>query len=189
MSTTKPWVCPCCKVEIRAPFCAQCGERPIPKIELTLRFVFGKLLHALTDVDGRVVRSYWRLLRHPGTLTVAYMDGIRKLYASPFQLFLLANVLFFAIQSLTNINIFGASLDSHLHQQDWSPLAQTLLDRRLESTHNNLALYAPIFDQAVILNAKSLIILMVVPFAMLLPLVFLRSRLPFMGHVVFALHL
>ena len=38
-------------------------------------------------------------------------------------------------------------------------------------------------------NAKSLIILMAVPFALLLPLVFFRSRLPFAAHVVFSIHL
>src|SRR4029077_18437819 len=49
-------------------------------------------------------------------------------------------------------------------------------------------LYAPIFDRAVVLYAKSLIILMVLPFAVLLPVVFHRSRQPVGVHVVFALH-
>jgi len=53
----------------------------------------------------------------------------------------------------------------------------------------SLELYAPVFNQAVALNAKSLIILMVLPFALLLPLVFFRNRQPFMAHVVFSLHL
>ena len=34
----------------------------------------------------------------------------------------------------------------------------------------NLEQYAPIFDRAVVLHAKSLILLMTVPFALLLPL-------------------
>jgi hypothetical protein len=49
--------------------------------------------------------------------------------------------------------------------------------------------YEPTFDRAVVLNAKSLIVLMTVPFALLLPLVCLRERRPFMTHVIFSLHL
>ena len=187
--TTKAWVCPTCKTDVLTPFCAQCGERPILPPDLTLRGVSARILHALTSVDGRLMRTFWRQLRHPGTLTVAYMEGVRKPYASPFQLFVVANVLFFAIQSLTSTNIFGSSLESHLHHQDWSALAQSLLERRLETTHKSLDLYAPAFDRAVVLNAKSLVILIVMPFAGVLALMFLGSRKPFMGHLALSLHL
>lgn len=187
--TTTAWTCPSCKTSVSTPFCAQCGERPILPQDFTLRGVFDRLLHALTSIDGRVLRTFWRLLRHPGTLTVAYMQGVRKPYASPFQLFLLANVLFFAVQSFTRINIFGSSLESHLLHQDWSPLASSLLQRHLEKTHNTLALYEPIFNRAVVLNAKSLVILMALPFTIVLGLLEFRSRRPLMNHLAFSLHL
>lgn len=67
-------------------------------------------------------------------------------------------------------------------------MAQSLLAARLEVTHAGLEQYEAVFDRAVVLNAKSLILLMTVPFALLLPLVFLRERRPFMAHVVFSLH-
>ena len=38
-------------------------------------------------------------------------------------------------------------------------------------------------------NAKSLILLMTLPFVLLLPTIFLRERRPFMTHVAFSLHL
>jgi hypothetical protein len=53
----------------------------------------------------------------------------------------------------------------------------------------NLERYAPIFDRAVVLNAKSLILLMTMPFALLLPLAFFRERRPFVTHLAFSLHL
>lgn len=61
--------------------------------------------------------------------------GVRKQYVAPFQLFLLANVIFFALQSLAGENIFSSSLESPLHHQDWSELAQSMVARRLEATH------------------------------------------------------
>jgi Protein of unknown function (DUF3667) len=182
-------MCPNCRLQVGTPFCAQCGERPILARDLTLRGVFARLLHAATHIDGRLLRTFWQLLRQPGTLTVAYMAGARKPHTPPFQLFLIANVLFFAIQSLTNTNVFGASLESHLHMQDWREIAQTLLDNRLRTTHRSLELYAPVFDRAVIVNAKALVILMVLPFAVLLPVVFLGRRKPFMAHLIFSVHL
>src|SRR5262249_46816570 len=150
------WTCPTCMKRVVTPFCPQCGENPLRPRDLTLRGLLDKVFHALTSIDGRLIRTLWCLLRHPGLLTVAYMDGRRKPYIAPFQLFLLANVLFFAIQSLSSTNIFGASLESHLHHQDWSSLAQALVAERLERTHTSRELYAPVFDRAVVLNAKSL---------------------------------
>jgi hypothetical protein len=184
-----PWTCPTCKVTVPTPFCAECGEEPVTPADMTLRGLAAKGLHALTSIDARAARSAGVLLRRPGELTLAWANGIRKPYVAPFQLFLIANVFFFAVQWATNENVFSSSLESHLHQQDWSELAQSSLFRRLTTTGMTVAQYEPIFDRAVVLNAKSLILLMAFPFALLLPLAFLRERRPFMTHVVFALHL
>jgi hypothetical protein len=183
------WTCPACKVAVTTPYCGLCGEEPLQARDLTIRGLAEKIVHALTDVDARVARSAWKLLRNPGELTRAWASGIRKPYVAPFQLFLLANVLFFAIQWATGENVFSSTLDSHLHHQDWSQLAQSALTDRLAETQQTRAQYQPTFDRAVVLNAKSLIVLMTVPFTLLLPLVFLRERRPFMTHVTFSLHL
>ncbi len=183
------WNCPTCKVAVTTRFCARCGEEPLPPRDLTLRGLIGKVVHAITSVDARAARSAWKLLRHPGALTVAWVSGIRKPYVAPFQLFLIANVFFFAIQWATNENVFSSSLDSHLHHQDWSEFAQSVVAQRLAGTNMNVEQYEVIFDRAVVLNAKSLILFMTLPFALILPLCFLRERRPFMTHVAFSLHL
>jgi hypothetical protein len=184
-----PWRCPACQVEVTTRFCARCGEEPVSPRDLTLRGIAGRLVHAFTSIDARTARSAWKLVRHPGELTRVWVAGIRKPYVSPFQLFLVANAVFFAIQWATGENVFSSSLESHLHHQDWSEVARSALSRHLAETRMPIEQYAPIFDRAVVLNAKSLIVLMTVPFGLLLPLVFLRARRPFMTHVVFSLHL
>jgi hypothetical protein len=189
MAETAHWTCPTCQITVNTPFCAKCGEEPLAPRDLTLRGLGEKVLHALTSIDARTARTAWRLLRQPGDLTVAWTKGVRKPYVAPFQLFLIANVIFFALQWLISENVFSSSLDSHLHHQDWSDLAQALLARRLEATHSDLQQYAPVFDRVVVVNAKSLILLMTLPFVLLLPTIFLRERRPFMTHVAFSLHL
>jgi hypothetical protein len=173
---------------VRTAYCPGCGEQPPRARDLTLRGLVEQMLQAVSSIDGRLIRSFRRLVTRPGALTVAYVQGQRKPYIAPFQLFLITNVLFFATQSLTNTSIFSSTLDSHLHHQDWSAAAQMLVARHLATRHTTLDLYAPIFNQAVVLNAKSLIILMVLPLAVVLPMLFYQNQQPFVAHIVFALH-
>ena len=189
MTGTPSWICPTCNSTVSTRYCSNCGESPPNARDLTLRGLVDQIFHALSSIDGRLLRSIRCLLTRPGELTVAYVRGQRMPYVGPIQLFLIANVLFFAVQSLTSANIFSSSLDSHLHHQDWSALAQELVARRLEMLGTTLDAYAPTFDHAVVLNAKSLIVLMVLPFALVLPVVFRAARQPFVAHAVFSLHL
>jgi Protein of unknown function (DUF3667) len=183
------WTCPSCEVKVTTPYCATCGEEPRAPRDLTLRGLAEKLLHASTSIDRRAIHTTRRLVCQPGELALTWSRGVRKPYVAPFKLFLIVNVIFFALQWLTGEAVLSSSLDSHLHHQDWSALAQSLVSRKLQITHTTLEQYAPLFDRAAVTNAKSLIVLMTLPFALLLPLVFWRQRCPVMGHVVFSLHL
>ena len=187
--TPPAWTCPNCGIALTTPFCPGCGERPIGAIDLSLKGIAAQLMKTIAGVDGRLLRSLRALLFHPGSLTLAYDEGRRKPFIGPFQLFLLANVVFFIVQSLTHTRVFSSSLDSHLHHQDWSALAQELVGHHLAAASTTLDRFAPLFDRAVVLHAKSLVIAMAVPFALLLPIVFLGRRRPFSIHVVFSLHL
>jgi Protein of unknown function (DUF3667) len=188
LSATR-WTCPTCEKPILTSYCPAGGERPLNEDDLKLRVLFKQFFHALSNVDSRLIRSFRNLLRRPGLLTVAYLRGQRMPYTGPIQLFLIANILFFAMQSFTNTNIVSSQLDSHLYNQDWSVLAQRLVTHHLESKHMTLESYSPVFNQAVITNAKSLIIMMVMPFTLLLPILFFRAQRPFVAHIVFSLHL
>lgn len=189
MAAPGSWTCPTCNRRLSTRYCAECGESPLNARDLTLRGLFAQFFHAFSSIDGRLIRSFHCLLHHPGALTLAYVRGQRIGYIGPFQLFVIANVLFFVVQSLTNTNIFSSTLDSHLHHQDWSALAQSLVADRVQALGITLDHYAPVFNQAVVLNAKWLIILVVLVFALLLPLMFYHNHAPFVTHVVFALHL
>jgi hypothetical protein len=189
MAAPAAWTCPGCHQRTLTSYCAQCGEEPASPRDLTLRGLAEKVLHAVTSIDARAARTAQCLLRQPGELTLSWVQGRRKPFVAPFQLFLIANVLFFALQWLTGANIFSSTLASHLHQQDWSEFAAERVQRHLEATGQSMEAYAPLFDRAVVLHAKSLILLMAAPFTLVLPIVFVRKRRPFMTHVVFAMHL
>jgi hypothetical protein len=87
-----------------------------------------------SKTQARQRRDHGWLFR-PGALTIAYLEGPRKPYISPFQLFLISNLLFFAVQSITHDKVFSTPLDSHLHGQDWSELARDPVENRLAEKH------------------------------------------------------
>jgi hypothetical protein len=183
------WTCPGCGRERATKFCADCGEKRLGPRDLTLHDLIRQLWHEISSLDARLFRSLRVLLTQPGALTAAHVRGRRRFYLGPLQMFFFANALFFTVQSLTHANIFSSTLDSHLHGQDWGDIAQALLNERLAARHMTLAAYAPLFDQAVLLNAKALIILMALAFSILLPIAFMGQHKPFGAHVVFALHM
>ena len=189
MIDTLPWNCPTCHSEVATPYCPECGERALGTQELTLRGLFDQVFLALTSIDGRLIRTFRALVSRPGQLTAAYLQGQRQPYIGPVSLFLIANVLFFAVESLTGGTVFTTPLDSHLHSQPWSAVAESLVSNRLQTLQTTLDIYAPEFDRAVARNARSFIILMALSFALLPQIMFPRSRWPFVGHAVFALHL
>ena len=189
MTDTPPWTCPSCERIVSTPYCPTCGERPLHAKELTLRGLFRQVFEAFTNIDGRLLRSFRCLVSRPGLLTVAYLKGLRKPYIGPVSLFLVTNVLFFATESLTGGTVFSTPLDSHLRTQPWSPLAQTLVAHRLAELHTTIDVYAPRFDAAVALHARSLILLMALWFTVMPAIVFRRGKHPIAVHTVFALHL
>ncbi len=182
------WTCPTCKQVVATAFCPTCGETAVDWRDLTLRGLARQAFETFIAIDGKLVRSFRMLLRQPGDLSLAYLRGQRVAFTGPFRVFLFANMLFFATQSLTENSLVGTKLQSHLHDQDWSGIARRLVASRLAELQTTLELYSPVFDHAVVLNAKSLIILMVLPFTIALILTFMRTRRPFVAHVVFALH-
>lgn len=187
MATSPRWHCPTCNITVSTPYCAACGERRLQPSDLRLSGLLTQIAQSMSSVDGRLLRTLRSLLTVPGELTVAYLQGKRKPFIAPFPFFLIVNVAFFATQSLSGNAIFSTPLASHLHVQDWSELAQRLVDQRLLSLGTNLAAYTPLFDQAVQVNAKSLVILMTLPFAALLALLFRRADRPVVTHMIFSL--
>ena len=180
--------CPTCNRDVSSRYCPACGERQLQPADLTFGHLVTHAIETVSNTDGRVFASVRDLATRPGMLTASYVQGRRKPYIGPLQLFLLANVIFFAMQSISGWRIFSTPLDSHRRDQVYSRVARRLVDDRLADQRTTLASYAPVFNQAAALNAKSLIILMVPPWALLAWLMFRRRDRTVVLHVVFALH-
>ena len=184
-----PWTCPSCGRLNTTPYCPSCGERPRAPRDLTLRGLVDQVFEALTNIDGRLLRSFRTLVTRPGALTVAFVEGRRKPYLGPVAIFLVANAAFFAAESLTAGLVFTTPLQSHLQSQPWSVLARSLVAAHVAAQHTTVEAYAPRFDGAIALHARSLILVMALAFTPLPALVFRRRGGPLAVHAVFSLHL
>jgi len=189
MARSAIWTCPTCSKGRQGRFCPQCGEERLRADDLSIRHFVTQFAKDASSLDGKLMRSWRCLVTRPGQLTAAYLSGERRRYLSPLALFLIGNAIFVGAQSLTGNNVLSSPLESHLHSQDWSPLAHQLVQDRLASRHLSLDAYSPVFDRSVVFNAKALIILMALAFAPLPALLFRARHRPAGAHIVFALHL
>ena len=188
------WTCPTCREECATEFCGRCGEKRLDHHDLAIAGLVGHALESLTHVDGRVFRSVRDLVIRPGALTAAYMRGRRRPYFAPFQMFLVTNVLFFVLQSALGFQVLSNDLGSHIgtwkvSRQYYSAIARPIAERRLAASGRTIEQYTDVFNHAVRVNAKALVVAMVPMVALVLLALFPRARYPVTTAIVLALHL
>lgn len=79
--------CAACQTFRPGPFCPACGQEVKQEAPVTVRSLGAELLRGLNPVK----RAAWRTLRAmphgPGTVALAYVNGVRKPYSHPFSFF------------------------------------------------------------------------------------------------------
>lgn len=189
-----PWHCPTCGTVGTTPFCAQCGEQRLAPGDLSLRHFGGAIAESLFSWDGRILGTLASFVRRPGELTVAYLEGRRKPFLNPLQLFLLINVLFFFQQGFTDWTTYSTPWNVHVRDAAYADLAKSVARWRLDllgipHAGPEFQAYVQRFNAAVGLIAKSLVILMVPFVALLVALVQLGRPRQAAVHLTVGLHL
>jgi len=184
-----PWRCPSCGVSGDGRFCSACGEKRLDRSDLTLRHLVREALDAFTQLDGRLGSTLVALLTRPGALTAAWLEGRRRPYLGPAQIFVLANVVFFLVQWATRLDILSVPLRAHLDGQFYSAWAQRAVQARLAAHGLAFEAFAQRFDQLTDLQARTLVIVMAPAFALVCAAILAHRRRPAAAHLTFALHL
>jgi hypothetical protein len=174
-------------------FCADCGEKRVDAADLRLRSFLVEAVEALTNADSRIWRSFRALLFRPGFLAVEHLAGRRRPWLGPVQLFVICNIAFFVFLFFLPAHVFTTRLSDQLYHHFYSSWAMGLETRggtelwRLVEDPARYRRYAPAFNMATEGLAKSLIIVMVPGFALLLRIVHLGRR-HFVEHLILAFH-
>jgi len=178
--------CKSCNNQFKGNFCNQCGEKVYASNDLTLKSIIGKIFSAFTNLDSRGFKSFQYLFFKPGLLSQKFINGERIKYLSPFQIFLIANVIFFFF--LSEIDIFRTPAK-------WF-FIENFDGIRVMDMVNEIALTKGISTQEVALLydnlssklAKGLLILLIPGIALIGLLLNWRKKWLFAKHIVFATH-
>jgi hypothetical protein len=178
-----------CGAPVAGRFCADCGEEHTGRRDYSMRHFLGDAVAAFTNADSKIFQTVRTLVTRPGRLTVEFLKGRRKPYVAPLQLFLIVNLLFFVLQPFLGWNTFTTPLQTHLSRVAHKEIAQAVVTRELASRGTTLQDLARDFDAAAEVHAKTLVIVMVPLFALLLAAVYVTTRRYYVHHLVFSLHL
>lgn len=212
MSEEKQY-CQNCESELYGEFCSSCGQRNkdlrIPVKELASEFI-----EVIPAFDERLIRSLKYFLFKPGKLTTEYLFGKRKTYISPFKFYFIISFLYFFIGSF-HVTEKKQELRDELMQSD-SLQTQSHIDTTVMAIKNpnsgvtfsinNLEPLERLFGKKFIDGFKSgqknpqqffdkirehlpkILFLLLPVFALLLKLIYIRSKTLYIQHLIFSFH-
>jgi hypothetical protein len=184
-----------CGTAVATRFCAECGQENT-NYRVSLGRLVGDLFEELFQLESRLWRTLWALVRHPGLLTRAYNEGRRVRYTTPLRLYLLSSFVYFFVAAVVPPHV----ADTHEVKVEFSkrdldmnklPPPTNWLDKRIRERLGLLQTFDP--KQAaqrardlIVANTPKVMALLVPLFALLLMLFFWRHY--YVEHLVLALH-
>ncbi len=183
MSESASAICPSCGAPQRDRFCSTCGEKRITTRDYSVAHFAEHALETFTHFDFRSLRALKLLVLRPGLLTREYLDGRRKRYVGPVQLFVIMNVLF----ALLGPNTFRTPLFVQEHDAPFSAMKRAMVAEAMSYRTITREAFAAEFDRAAGLQGKTWIFSMIPAFAVCLAVVYGFRRYVF-EHLVFATH-
>lgn len=123
-----PPACLNCEAPITGAYCAACGQRAEDRT-VGLRLLVADALEDLTNLDGRLFRTFRELLSRPGFVASEYVRGRRARYFTPFRTYLAASLAFFLVTAARDAlhRADGAAAPPRAASAE-SPLAAVTLD-------------------------------------------------------------
>jgi thiamine biosynthesis protein ThiS len=187
-SSNAAWQCPTCGAQVSGKFCPDCGEKKFGAADLSMRHFFHHALEDFFHFDSKLFGSFRLLFTRPGFLTAEYLRGCRKPYLHPFQLFFLANLIYFLLLPYTGWTGLRTPLYVHMHMMSYSKFVAPLVAQKIAARGISLEQFSHSFDHGVDVQARSLVVLMVPLFALVLAVLQWRKKQFFGQHLVFSLH-
>ncbi|MGB8128687.1 MAG: DUF3667 domain-containing protein [Candidatus Angelobacter sp.] len=182
------WQCPTCAAQVSGKFCPACGEKKLAVSDLSIRHFFTHALGEFFHFDSKLFRSFSLLFTRPGFLTAEYLRGCRKPYLHPFQLFFVANLIYFVLKPYMGWSGLRTTLTLQTKYMSYSGMASRMVAARIAAKGISLEAFSHSFDHMVDLEARSLVLVMVLIYAVLVAILQWRKK-SFAGqHLAFCLH-
>ncbi|WP_345237193.1 DUF3667 domain-containing protein [Hymenobacter saemangeumensis] len=181
--------CASCSTLLAGEFCHVCGEKQLHRHDYKLAHFVEHAVDILSHFDLRVLRDLWAQARRPGWLAAEWLQGRRVKHAPPVQLFLITNLLFYLLASVSHFSPFETKLQFHLSNQLYGPWAQRLVEQYLTGSGTSPDTFAERFANSAHIYSKSLVFLFVPLLAVPLWALFWRQRRYFVEWLSLSLYL
>ncbi len=199
-----------CGAELHGEFCSYCGQHNInlnvPAKELAKEFG-----EELFSFDERLLRSLRPFFFQPGFLTQEFIAGKRRRYISPFKLyFFMSFLFFFSITFFSDKNaasgqqivladstLHTAGVDTLIHFKENNIVVtegsdslkiKSLLGERFTKGVKKLKENPEQFMDSLREHAPQLIFVLLPIFALILKLLYVRSNIYYITHIVFTFY-
>jgi Protein of unknown function (DUF3667) len=181
---------------LTGPFCSQCGQREIDYHQ-SIGTVFRDFLDSFLAFDGKVVQTLWLLLSRPGELTTRFLQGQQIRFLNPIRFYVSVSLVFFLVLHFTQPNAALVVVKGDApagHQGNAAPTEQTAgedqqFEAKMIEKYGSEQEFASHLAAEFIERLQWMILICVPIYAGLLKLLYLRSKRPYLAHLVFAFHL
>jgi hypothetical protein len=188
ISSTLEGFCPNCGAPVSGRYCHHCGQKQRTPHDYRLLHFLLHAFHELTDLDSKVLRSIRYLLFNPGKLTAEWRTGREESFIKPVRLFILVNIFYFIFLHFFPVISIVVPLDAQYRMEIYSHAIRPIVDEKIKSSHTTYDKFAKSYDEASSEQAKTLVILMVPLFALVLAVLYFFQHRYFVEHLVFSLH-
>lgn len=206
-------VCQNCGSELNGEYCSTCGQRDV-EVKVPLNGLIKELGEELLSFDSRLFHSLRPFLWKPGALTVEYVSGKRTRYVSPFKLYFFMSFLYFFLAAIMEtppqkaVQTSPVNVDSLLTSVHTDSIATLKVNKGMKLTFSkddsgaverkfghrfaaglNKAKTDPqLFFDKLHKHTPQIIFLLLPLFALLLKLIYIRSNIYYIQHIVFTFY-
>lgn len=174
-----------CDAPVKGDFCNRCGQRVRDNLDRSLGRLLGEFFSNVFFLDNRFFLSVWYLVRFPGRMTVAFLEGKRKKFISPVTLFLFLNLIYFFIKPLTD---YSLALDDQINLQFFSGWAKEWVALKLQTEGLDFRSYAITYQNMSDTVSKSIMIINIPMIAGFVYLMAFKKRRFYFDSLIFSFH-
>ena len=178
------------------PYCSRCGQRDIDYHQ-SFGTVFRDFLDSFLALDGKVIQTLWLLLSRPGELTIRFLQGKQIRFLNPIRLYVSVSLVFFLVLHFAQPNAALVVVKGDApagRQANAAPTEHTTaedqeFEAKMIKKYGGEQEFGSHLVAEFIERLQWMILICVPLYAALLKLIYLRSKRPYLAHLVFAFHL
>lgn len=174
--------CVNCNNTIKSFYCENCGEKIVQDKDFSIKTLLNQVVSGLFNFDSKIIKSFYYLFTKPGRLSVNYVNGLRKPFMSPFQIFVIANILFFIL--LDQADILRIPSKYYFEKEE----ILTALRRLSIETNIGEVELKNIYDKKSLNYSKSFVVILIPVYAFVFYVLNKKKQYQFGKHLIFATH-